>query len=81
MKLIGNKIVKEEIDIEPLDAINSVKNLFFKPEHFTENGHIYESVQCSLYGDYENKIVSGYDNTDYELLKAFETIINIISEK
>lgn len=71
-----NGRIEKTVEINPVDVIVSLKEKWGFCGYFVEDGKVYETKQCSLYGDYENVLAPERIQDKVKLISAIGVLLD-----
>lgn len=71
-----NGKIEKTVEINPVDVIVSLKEKWGLSGYFVKDRKVYETKQCSLYGDYENVLAPDRIQDKANLISAIEVLLN-----
>lgn len=78
--VVNAKIVKE-VQIEPLDAVRAIRKELGLSGYFFEGDGVYESVRCTVDGDYRNVSAPAYIQDQMEVVMALDILEKFLENK
>lgn len=64
------------VEINSVDVILSLKEKLGLSGYFVKDGMVYETKQCSVYGDYENVLAPDRIQDKANLISAIEVLLD-----
>lgn len=74
MKVRGK--IEKIVEVNPLDVLVRLKEELGLNGYFVKEGRVYETKQCSLYGDYEDALAPDHIQDKANLISAIEVLLN-----
>lgn len=79
MNIKVNGKIEKTVEIDPVDVIVSLKEKWGICGYFVKDGKVYETKQCSIYGDYEDVLAPGRIQEKANLISAIGVMLDALS--